>query len=179
MKPNAKHNRVGERSSLSMSRPHLVTLVLVAVCVLFTSGLLWMYQRSAKAVIVQFVCLTDDPRRGPSAVFRVTNCSNHLIICGKKPAQARQTLGWDPVNGNSSSGLGYLQAGESLSFTVPVPAGIGPWRVPVIWQRRDDTRLSIAINRLHGRWEASRGRPQPVDPLFPPGRVSYSPEMVR
>jgi len=137
-------------------------------------------QRSAEAVSVRFVCPTNDPGLGPSALLLVSNQGVGLIFCGEMPPQVHESCGWVNVDGNDRSGLGWLEPGESFLFTVPVPAGTGPWRVPVWWRREDLSQFEQFMNFQHSRLRVFLAQPAGHrDPWLPRARVSYSPEIGR
>jgi hypothetical protein len=149
-------------------------------CVAMVAFWLWAFSHEpADAVRVRFVGMTGDPATGRAARFCVTNQAVALIVCAQLTPQVHSSAGWGKVDERSSSGLGYLQMGESFVFTVPVPAGAERWRVPVLWQRQELSRSEEFVNRQIGRLLPLFGQPNVHhDAWVPFWHVAYSPEMA-
>jgi hypothetical protein len=148
--------------------------------IILTFWLMSTRLKSADGVRVQFLGITNNPSLGPVAILCVTNEAVDIIICGIAGApQVYSSSGWPAVDERGGSGLGYLERGESIVFTVPVPAGTSPWRVPVRWQRQDLTRLEEFINGQRRRLLVLLGEPEwHRDAWVPFAHVIYSPEML-
>lgn len=165
-----------------MKRRRLALFTSISLVVIILA--FWLrseYQKSGDAVRVLFMGITNNPSLGPVAILCVTNVAVDLIICGVAGTpQVRSSSGWPAVNERDCSGLGYLERGESIVFTVPVPPGTSPWRMPVWWQRQELTRLEAFINRQRSRLLVLRGEPDwHRDAWVPFAHLIYSPETGR
>lgn len=163
-----------------MKRSRLIILGLSMVAIISAFWLTSVHKDADGAVRVQFVGTTNDPALGPSALVCVSNQAVSLIFCARLSPQVRSSSGWVDVDRRSPSGLAWLQRGESYTFSTPVPAGAGPWRMAVWWRREDFTRLEEFANRLHRRFLVLCGEPNlPRDPWVPFRHVVYSPKIDR
>lgn len=174
---------VGQRSpetNTQMKRWRLVILALATIGIISTFWLQSAYKNAADAVRIQFVGMTNDPALGPSALLCVTNQAVSVVVCAKLTPQVYSWRGWVDVDNKSSSGLAYLQRGESCTFSVPIPSGTRPWRVPVLWQRQELTRFEGFLNLQHRRLLVLCGEPNVHrDAWVPFGHIVYSPRIDR
>ena len=135
-----------------------LSLILAALATIGISLLFWGGPSANESVRVELVCITNVPGKGPEALLKITNLTPDLIICPN----------------------GYLESGHSRTELFVIPAGRGPRRVPVLWQRRDFSRFDFLMNRLQYEFAVAIRSPKyRVDPWFPLCRVSYSPEIQR
>jgi hypothetical protein len=142
-----------------MSRRQAALLIAAVLGMLCLSFLVWNHRPANQAVRVEFVCLTNVPGTGPRALLRITNLTPHEIL---------------------AQYYGYLEPGESGVAPCSIPAGTGPWRASVRWQRRDLRQFEERMNGLHdGLVVALGGRQMHRDPWLPLSRVSYSPDIPR
>jgi hypothetical protein len=120
------------------------------------------------AVDVRYICLTNDAAHGRAALLCITNQADYMVICARMPVQMHSRPGGSDMSEDSAMGLACLEPGESLHFVVPAPAGTGPWRVPVKWQRRELKAVEQLIDRQRDRLLRSLGRPTIIrgDPWF-------------
>jgi len=134
----------------------LIAAVLGLLCLSFA---VWNRRATNQAVRVEFVCLTNAPNIGPRALLKITNRTPHEI---------------------AAQYYGYLEPGESGVVPCSIPAGTGPWRASVRWQRRDPSQFEERMNGLRDRLVvALGGRQMHRDPWLPFSRVSYSPDIQR
>ncbi len=163
-----------------MKRRRLVILASMAFIAILTFWLKSEGQKTADAVRVQFLGMTNDPAFGRAALFCVTNRAVSEVFCGREATQVCSSCGWVNAEHFSGSALAWLELGESYEFAVPVPGGTGPWRVPVSWQRRDLGRIEMFVNSQIGRCLPFFGKPNVHrDPWVPLWHVVYSPEITR
>lgn len=143
--------------------------------------ILSFWLKSAGRVRVQFIGITNNPSLGPVAIMCVTNQAVDLIICGIEGTQQVQPPSrWSAIDTRCSTGLAYLERGESYPFAVRVPAGTRPWRLAVRWQRQDLTPLEGFINLQHTRLLVFLGEPNGHrDAWAPFAHTIYSPEISR
>lgn len=130
-------------------------------------------------VQVRLIGMTNSPTLGPMAALYVTNTSPNLVLCAMLTPRTRTDSGWTDFNDRSPSGLGYLEYGDSLNFTVPVPDRTkGPWRVPVVWKRQNLTKTEAYINLQHRRILRFLGKGNfHRDGLLPLKHISFSPDI--
>ena len=151
-----------------MSRRRATLLIAVVLGILCVPFVLWERQALNHAVGFEFICATNVPGllcmssvpgSAPHALFKITNRTHHLIIC---------------------QGYGYLDEGESGMLPVCIPAGTGPWRTSVLWQRREFNWFEVLVNRLEYHViVAFRLRQCHQDPWLQLEHVSYSAEIQR
>jgi hypothetical protein len=136
----------------------LFRLIPAVLGMLWVSFVLWEGRAANQALRIQFVCATNVPGMGPQALLKVTNLTPDMIICH----------------------CGWLEPGESGTGLYSIPAGRGPWRASVLWQRRDLSRFEVLMNGLRDQLVVACGMLQyHRDPWLPLDRVSYSPEIER
>lgn len=169
------------RTDIPIKRRGSVCFASIAlVVIIVTFWLKSAREKSADAVRVQFIGMTNNPSLGPVAILCVTNQAVGVIVCGMGASQVHSSSGWIAVGDRSPSGLAYLERGESYVFAVPVPKGAGPWRVPVSWQRQNLSRLEGFINLQHRRLLVFLGEPNGHrDAWVPFNHIIHSPEIGR
>jgi hypothetical protein len=142
-----------------MSRKQALLLIPVVLSLLWVSFVLWERRAANDAIGFEFVSMINLPGMTPQALFKITNRTHDLIVC---------------------QGCGYLEPGESGTLPFCIPAGTGPWRASLRWQRRDLNRFEELMNRFRDQLVIAFGaRQYHRDPWIPPTRVSYSPEIQR
>jgi hypothetical protein len=142
-----------------MSRKQVAILIVVVLSLSGVALVFWGDGAANQGVRVQFVGVTNVPGQGPRALLIISNLTPALIIC---------------------QGVGYLQPGDSEVGLLGIPAGTGPWRASVRWQRRDFTALEMLVNKWHDQLLVAFGQPQyHRDPWVPFNRLSYSDEIQR
>ncbi len=123
------------------------------------SFVVWNRRATNQAVRVEFVCLTNVPGMGPLALLKITNLTPHEILA--------QYYGW-------------LEPGESGVAPYPIPAGTGPWRASIRWQRYELSRFEERISELHGQLlDALDGHHMHRAVWVSFSHVSYSPVIQR
>ena len=142
-----------------MSRRQAALWMAAGLGLLGVAWVLWERHAASQAVRVEFVCLTNVPGLGPRALLKVTNLTPDLII---------------------AANCGYLGPNESHTGLFNIPAGTGPWRASVMWQRREFSQFEILVNRSLDELVVAFGRPRyHRDPWLPLDRVSHSAEIQR
>jgi len=163
---------------MKQSRSVIAALATIGVVSAFWLRSAW--HEAGDSVSIQFVGMTNDPAIGSAALLCVSNKAVGLVVCAELSPQVHSSSGWVDVDKRGPSGLGYLERGESHCFTVPVPAGAEPWRVPVLWQRQDLGRFEQIVNGEHDQLVVLSGKPRAHrDALRPFRHVVLSPEIGR
>ena len=108
-----------------MKRKWIIVFLALAVV-----GLVICLPRSNRkgSVTVRFVTVTNDITGARIAFFSALNSTDRLFVRGRSEIEVQGNVS-NQVTVTQITNVNYLQAGQSLSFSVPCPVDGSPWRL--------------------------------------------------
>ena len=79
-------------------------------------------------VVVRFVTVTNDLTGARIALFNASNSTDRLFVRGRSEIEVQGNAS-NQVTVTQITNVDYLQAGQSLSFSVPCPTDGATWRL--------------------------------------------------
>jgi hypothetical protein len=114
-------------------RKPIIIFVIVSACGLLAVLLFGPASQSTESVSIFVAGHTNDPVRGPSILFSITNASRYSVCCVRFPVELKTNGIWvryqEDLQMCIETHLPVLEPSESAIFVVPHPTPPVSWRV--------------------------------------------------